>query len=350
MIGVKIKGNYNVGVEEVAIPDVGSHQVIIQTEASTICGSDLHFYRSPSIEMGNRVNFIAGHDGSGIVHKIGDHVENIKVGDRVAIFHRYGCGVCENCIKGWPQYCKEGKSTTLVMGQSVIPWKSSGTFAEYILCPSDVCFKIPDSINFEAGSIIGCNGITAYSIITKLGIKSGDIVGIFGLGPLGITASMILNGMGAIPIGIDLSLERRKLAEKLGLPYSANNISKLGDSIDIISHKRYEIDVTIDFTGNSNAINDAIRIVKPLGKVGLVGIGPGLESTVIKPTQFLEKGVTISGILVGNIHNMYDIIRFVDKHNIDFSKMITDRFKLSEAIKAFTIAEKGTEGKIAFIK
>ena len=348
MKGIVIKGNKNLSLEDFPIPDVQPNQVLIRTGAASICGSDLHFFRNDKDRLGKRVSYIAGHEGSGIVDKVGEYVQNVKKGDRVAIFHRYGCGYCESCRKGWPQYCKSGKTNTIVMGQALNPITSSGTFSEYILVPSEVCFKIPDSINFESASIIGCNGITAFSIIQKVGIKSGDIVAVFGLGPLGMTAGLILEKIGAISIAVDLSSERRKLGKNLGFRYVVSSLEELKDSLKSIADGKKEIDVALDFTGNNVAINNAVSIVKPLGYVGLVGIGPGLETATISPKKFLERGVTITGIDVGNMLNMFDLIDFVVKSNIDFSRIVTDRFKLSEAETAFEKAEKGSYGKVVF--
>lgn len=346
MEGIEIKGNRKVEIKHFQTPNVGSNQVLIRTKIASICGSDLHFYRSPPEELGKRVAYIAGHEGSGIVEKVGENVMNLSQGDRVAIFHRYGCGYCESCRKGWPQYCKLGKSNTIVMGQSSIPILSTGTFSDYILAPAEVCFKIPKFINFEAGSIIGCNGITAFSIIRKVGIKPGDIVVVFGLGPLGLTAGLILEKMGVVSIGVELSRERREIAERLGFYRTVSTLEELKNTLNTLSDSAQEVDVALDFTGNNEAINNAIEIVKPLGNVGLVGIGPGLNNTSINPNKFLERGVTISGILVGNIYDMFDLIKFTEINKIDFSKIVTHRFKLADAEKAFSIADKGSFGKV----
>lgn len=349
MKGVAITGDRAVKLGEFPRPSPQGKQVLIRTEAATICGSDLHFYRTVSSELGKRTSYIAGHEGSGVIEEIGFEVENVRIGDRVAIFHRYGCGHCEACQKGWPQYCNENQSNTIVMGQSSSPWTSSGTFAEYILAPSEVCFRIPDSINFESGSIIGCNGITAYSIISKLNVTPGEIVAVFGLGPLGLTAGIFLRKMGAFPVGVELSPERRALGEKLGFVATSESITKVLKENVLDSVKNKEVDVTIDFTGNSRAINDAVGIVKPLGRVGLVGIGPGLDSATISPRSFLERGVTLTGTLVGNLHQMYDLIRFVDRNEINLSNIVTNRYGLSDAQTAFRVADKGVEGKVSLV-
>ena len=347
MKGIAIEGDRNVSLKDFPIPEVGLNQVLIKVKSATICGSDLHFYRASASELGKRTSYISGHEGSGVVEKVGDKVRNVRAGDRVAVFHRFGCGYCVKCRTGWPQYCESGETNTLVMGQATNPVISTGTFGEYMLAPSEVCFKIPDSINFESGSIIGCNGITAYNIIRKLGISSGQVVAVFGLGPLGLTAGILLKRMGAIPIGVELSEERRKLAGKFEFFDAVSSIEELRSVLKTISDGKREVDSALDFTGNNTAINNAVEIVKPLGSVGLVGIGPGLETASLSPKKFLERGVTITGILVGNVLNMYELIEFVSTHKIDFSRIVTDRFRLSDPKSAFSKAEKGSFGKVA---
>jgi threonine dehydrogenase-like Zn-dependent dehydrogenase len=349
--GIVFKGNREAELKEFEISAIGRGQVLIKTIMSTICGSDLHFYRAPPEELGLRRNLIAGHEAVGIIYDIsGDENEFLRKGDRVIAFHRTGCFKCKMCKKGWPQYCENGMSSTLVLGQLFKPWRSSGTFADYFLAPIEVIFKVPNEIDNETASILSCNGITAYQIIRDLGVNDSSSVAITGLGPLGLVAATFLREITDNIIGIEINENRLKLAEKIGI----NKLIRYHSNINIENEIRRLndgslVDIGIDFSGSAEAIRTLIKIVRGRGKIGLIGIGGSLHNATLDILSIIDKSLQLQGVLVGNMYNMYDLIDFVIKHKISLKPIVTHKFSLEEYKEAFKIADSGNYGKVAFI-
>jgi len=249
--GIVFKGNRESELKEFQISAIGREQVVIKTIMSTICGSDLHFYRASPEKLGERKNLIAGHEAVGIIYDISSNENEIlRKGDRVIAFHRYGCFKYKMCKKGWPQYCENGMSSTLVLGQLYNPWRSSGTFADYFLAPIGVIFRVPNEVDNETASILGCNGITAYQIIRDLRVNDSSSVAITGLGPLGLVAATFLREITDNIIGIETNENRLKLAEKIGI----NKLIRYHSNVNIENEIRRLndgslVDIGIDFSG-----------------------------------------------------------------------------------------------------
>lgn len=346
MKGVVFLGDRKVTVKEFPDPEPEKNEVIVQMKAATICGSDMHVYRMSKEELDKSrpKDLIAGHEPSGIVKNVGECVENVKEGDRVSVFHIFGCGHCEMCRKGYPMYC------TTPGAYSALSGNVDGSMADYLRVPSWICMELPSELSYIDGSILGCAGMTAYQILTKLNVTARDIVAIYGLGPLGNCTVILAKALGAKVIGVDVIPERIELAEDLGLDISINAKEKDPvEEIKKITSRRGGADVALDFTGNPLATNNAVRSVKPLGKVGVMGVGEGMMKPVIAPIVFISQGIWVTGTRVSNINLYFDCVNFLLKQGISFEKVVTHRFPLEKAQEAFELFDTLKTGKIAFV-
>jgi len=346
MRGVVYLGNRRVAVENFPDPEPKSNEVLIKMKAATICGSDMHVYRmdKENLRKHRPKKVIAGHEASGVVEKVGECVEDPKVGDRVSVFHLFGCGHCEMCRRGYPMYCTTPGAASALSGNV------NGAMADYLVVPPWPCLKLPPELSFIDGAVLGCAGITAYQILTKLNVTASDTVAIYGLGPLGDCAVILAKAMGAKVIGIDVIEERIALAEKMGLDVSIN--AKENDPVKEIKEltkRKSGVDVAIDFTGNATATLNAVRSVRPLGKVGVMGVGVDMTRPVIIPGVFPSQGIWVTGARVSNINLYFDCVRFMIDHDISFEKVVTHKFPLEKAQEAFRLFDTLKTGKIAFI-
>jgi threonine dehydrogenase-like Zn-dependent dehydrogenase len=351
MIGVVFLGDKQVENREFSTPEPSEDQVLVRMEATTICGSDMHYYRSSAKDLSDRLGLIGGHEVAGTIERMGGCVTGLNVGDRVSVFHLYGCGNCEMCRKGYPQYCLvPGAASGLVRGQLSSPWRSSGTFADYVITPASTCFKLPASMDYLDGAILGCSAITAYQIIEKLGIAAGDFVAVYGLGPVGMCATIILKALSAHVVGVDLSPGRSALASKFGAGEVVNASSaNCVEEVVSLSYGGRGVDAAIDFSGNPTAVMNAIRSVKVLGKVGLVGVGPRISEQFISPSTFATRGVWITGISVSNANLWYDLVRLMTTKNVSFAPVVTEKYSLNDSAKAFEAFDTLQTGKVALL-
>ncbi|MBR6350711.1 MAG: alcohol dehydrogenase catalytic domain-containing protein, partial [Firmicutes bacterium] len=229
MKGLIFDGAGRTLVKEFPIPEPGPNDAVIQVKSSAICGSDRHMLMAPhdllvSGKFGAtgagasafKYGMASGHEGAGIVYSVGENVTNVKVGDRVTIYHHQGCGHCPACRRGEFNLCEHRKNPGLGL---------PGTNAEYTVINSACCVPLPDEISFDVGALMGCQVITAYAALRKLQVSGNEPVVIYGLGPLGLIAGVLAKAMGATVVGLDISEYRLNFAiEKECCDYVLNSI------------------------------------------------------------------------------------------------------------------------------
>ena len=209
MKGVVPIGNRKVEVREFDIPEPGEGQVLIDVKCAGICGSDVNTFKMTWEQINERQNLIVGHEAGGVVKKVGPCVKNVKVGDRVCIYHYLGCGTCDHCQKGIYGWCENKKA---------YGWHMHGTTGEYLITNEINCCPLPEQLPFEEAAFMACSAGTAYASLKKLGQTMGDgYLAIIGLGPIGIVSSLIAEAKGWKVCAFDLSGNRVNFAKKLGI-------------------------------------------------------------------------------------------------------------------------------------
>ena len=185
MRGVMFNGNRECEIREFPDPHAGPGQAVVKIRASGMCGTDLHRYRGDVA-----INAITGHEPCGVIHELGAGAPaSLKVGDRVVVHHYEGCGICEICAKGFEQACPHGHVTFGGVD-------AHGANADYILVPSRLLVHLPEELSFEGGAAISCGTGTAWNGLKKINVAGGDVVSIFGQGPVGLSGTMCAKYMG----------------------------------------------------------------------------------------------------------------------------------------------------------
>ncbi|MEQ8805034.1 MAG: alcohol dehydrogenase catalytic domain-containing protein, partial [Rhodospirillales bacterium] len=215
MKAVVFPGDRKIAIMDFPDPHPGPGEVVLQIKASGMCGSDLKYYRNPpgtpTLGLGERKGpIIAGHEPCGVVVEVGEGVSEAqaRVGDRMMDHHYSGCGVCKHCRTGWSQMCIDGITVYGTTGH--------GAHAEYMKVPAHTLVRLPDDLSFTTGAAISCGTGTAYGALKRLDLAGDETVVVFGQGPVGLSATQLAKAMGARVIALDISAERRKLAEDFG--------------------------------------------------------------------------------------------------------------------------------------
>ena len=174
-------------IREVPVPSPGPGQALIQIMATGVCHTDLHA-ADGDWPVKPSPPFIPGHEGAGVVVKLGPGVTHLEVGDRVGLAWLHSaCGHCEFCLTGWETLCHEQKNS----GYSV-----NGSFAEYALGQADYLGRIPDQLSFvDAGPIL-CAGLTTYKGLKETEARPGEWVVISGAGGSGPHRHSVRQGDG----------------------------------------------------------------------------------------------------------------------------------------------------------
>src|ERR1700733_3715912 len=213
MLGAVLPGNSTVEFKEVPIPEPGHGQVLVKTKSSTICGSDIRAIYREHLGKGPEgyQNKIAGHEPCGQIVAEGSGLKLFKKGDRVIVYHISGCGVCNDCRRGYMISCTSSF-------RAAYGWQRDGGMAQYILAEEKDLVALPDELTYTDGAQVACGFGTVYEGLEKIGISGDDAVLITGLGPVGLAAAALCRKLGARRIiGIDVVEERIQLALRLGL-------------------------------------------------------------------------------------------------------------------------------------
>ena len=216
MKGIVFLGDNKLEIQDFEDPVPGPNDVIIEIKASGMCGSDLKFYRANSGPSslglgGDDKPVIAGHEPCGRIVEIGSNVpkSHFQIDTRVMQHHYEGCGTCLHCSTGWQQLCVEGV-------KAVFGVTGHGAHAKYMKCPSSTLVPLREDISFVAGAAISCGTGTAWGALERLDLKASQIIAIFGMGPVGLSAVMLAKKMGSKVIAIDINKQRLERSVEFG--------------------------------------------------------------------------------------------------------------------------------------
>jgi len=344
MLGALLPGNSTVELKEFDIPTPGHGEVLIKTKSSTICGSDIraiyhqHVGKGPE---GYQTGMIAGHEPSGQIVQAGPGCRRFQEGDRVIVYHISGCGVCNDCRRGYMISCTSPF-------RRAYGWQRNGGMAEYILAEEKDLVLLPDSLSYSDGAQVACGFGTSYEGLEKIGICGNDTVLVTGLGPVGLATAMLAKALGASKIiGIDLVPERLELAKKLGLcnevlVSSEGNVEQIRDLTN-----GYGVEKAVDCSANDKARLTCIQAARKWGKICFLGEGGTVS---FQPSRdIIHDQKTIYGSWVTNLWRMEELTERLVRWNIHPDILITHRFPLARAGEAYSLMASGQCGKVAVV-
>ncbi len=339
---VVLTGIKEMKIIKVAAPVISnSSDVKIKLATIGICGSDIHYYSEGKI--GTQVvkyPFSVGHECSGIVDEIGENVTNVKVGDLVVVDPAVHCGVCDQCLAGRQHTCRNGK----FLG---CPGQLNGCLSEYIVMPDFTCFPVTGKLNPVQAALIEPLTIGVYAV-NQAQIENKLIsIGIFGVGPIGLSILLKLLADDLKNIGIIEPLEYRlEKAKEIGAHYFINPEKENVEEI-IKQKEEYLLDVVFEASGEQEAVTNALKILKSGGKLVLVGIPPSAKYT-FNMDLMRRKELKVINVRRQN-HCVEETIELVVSGKIDVEKMVTHNFTLEETADAFDIVEGYKDGAIKAI-
>jgi L-iditol 2-dehydrogenase len=316
-------------IRDVAMPIPKEKEVLIKLEYIGICGSDVHYFHHG--RCGDYVvegDFILGHECAGIVVGLGDGVETLKVGDRVALEPGITCGVCEFCKSGRYNLCPD------VVFLATPPVQ--GCYETYISFPENMSFKLPDDISTKEGALIEPLAVGMYSA-QQGKITLGDSVVILGAGCIGLVTLLACKAYGATDITVvDVVSNRLEYAKKLGATRVINATEKnVVEEINKLTNGQ-GIEKIFETAGSAVTISQTPYLVKRGGMIVLVGISPQ-EIIEFNFAKIMAKEARIESVF--RYRNIYPkAIAAISQKIIDVSGIITHEFDFDDIQKAFECA------------
>ena len=286
---------------------------------------------------------IMGHEFSGEVAALGPDVKHAYVGERAAVNPNLPCGRCVECRAGFPNLCS-GNSRR-IMGVTLAQGNHQGALAEYICVPENRLLPIEESISFEEASMLEPLAVALHGV-NHLGDIHGKTVVVFGAGPMGLLSVACAKYKGAASIvAVDLDRRRLQVAERMGATCICGPSVCLRDIVSCLTDG-IGADASIDCVGSSESINQQMSIVRPGGKIVLIGMGKGQIDLALKEAIFRE--VELMGSYT-YIHEMSQGIQLLQNHAIDLSPIISNVVGLDECIEEFENLAQKREGRLKVI-
>jgi threonine dehydrogenase-like Zn-dependent dehydrogenase len=331
-----------VELRDAPVPEPGHGEVLLRMKASTICGSDIrciyheHLGKGPEGYQG----VIAGHEPSGQIVKAGPGCRRFGVGGRVIVYHISGCGVCNDCRRGYMISCTSERY------RRAYGWQRDGGMADFLLAEEKDLIQLPDELTYADGAQVACGFGTVYEGLRKIGISGDDDVLITGLGPVGLATGALCRKLGARRIiGIDVVAERIQLALKLGVCDDA-----LESGPDNVAEVRAltggrGVERAIDCSANDAARATAIRATRKWGRIVFLGEGGRVE---FNPSpDIIHDQKTIYGSWVTSTWLMEELVERLVRWNLHPADLVTHRFALENVDRAYALMASGKCGKVA---
>ncbi len=314
---------------------INNTDVLIKLGIVAVCGSDIHYFKDGKI--GNQVveyPFPVGHESAGIVEKTGKKVKKVKQGDRIAIEPAVSCGICDQCLEGRPHTCRNLK----FLG---CPEQLEGSLKEYIIMPEENCYPIPENMILDEAAISEPLSIGLYAI-KRSNLGKSDKIGILGFGPIGMSVLLAAKAYGANEFYVtDKINERLKIAKSEGAK-TISNPDEEDVEQKILKTEPLGLDVLYECCGKQEAIENAINVLKPGGKIIIIGI-PEFDNWKFPADKIRRKEITIINIRRQN-HCFQEALDLIASGKIDISGMPTHRFKFKDTQKAFNLVADYQDG------
>lgn len=332
-----VKPSASPGLEmvDVAEPEPGPNDVVIDISYTSICGTDLHIHdwdewASETVPVG----MVVGHEFSGVVSAIGSAVTDVEVGERVTGEGHLTCGHCRNCRAGRRHLCPH----TLGIGVD-----RPGAFADRIVIPAANVFPLPDHVPLEMGSIFDPFGNATHTAL-EFDLAAEDVL-ITGAGPIGCMAAAIASHVGARHVVVtDINDYRLDLASKLGATHTVNvERSDLGEVMKVLEI-REGFDIALEMSGAPAALHSILPVMIHGGRVALLGLLP--DGVAIDWSTVIFHSLTLKGVYGREMYDTWYKMGVFIEGGLDLSPIITHTFDAEDFNEAFDAVRSGHTGKV----
>lgn len=322
--------------EEIEVPTLHSHEVLIQVKACAMNHLDV-WVRQGLLEI--PMPHILGSDVSGVISQVGTEIKDFKVGDSVFISPGTSCGACENCLKGDDNVCVE---------YGIIGKNSWGGYAEYLKVSRQNILPMPQNLNFEEAASMPLTFLTAWEmLVRKARIKPGDWVLVLAVGSgVGVAAVQIAKLFGAMVIATASTEEKLKKAKDLGADYLINyQENDFLEGVKKITHKR-GVDIVVEHTGEATW-EKSLHCARWGGTIVTCGATTGSNGKTDLRHVFFRQ-LKILGSTMGRKGDLYEISRWIQQGR--FKPVIDEVIPLKEARRGHLKMESRSQfGKIVLV-
>jgi S-(hydroxymethyl)glutathione dehydrogenase/alcohol dehydrogenase len=336
-------------IEDVQISKPGPHEVLIQTKASGLCHSDLHFMEGL---WPHPLPTVLGHEAAGVVEAVGSEVTLVKPGDHVITCLSAFCGHCEYCLTDRMSLClspdtkrKPDEAPRLSQNGGPMPqYLNLSGFAEQMLVHEHACVAIRKDMPLDRAALIGCGVMTGLgAAILTAKVRPGDTVAVIGLGGVGLSAvnGAAIAGAGRI-IAVDMSKGKDNMARQFGATDFV--CAADGDPVAaVVEMTKGGVEHAFECVGMTKTCEQAFGMLKRGGAATVVGMVPLGQNISIPGSAFLA-GKTLRGSTMGSNRFPIDMPKLVDMYmtgKLKLDDMVSSRIKLADINDGFAEMKTG---------
>ena len=329
-------GKNDIRVEEVPKPQARVGEAVMRVTLTTICGTDLHILRG---EYPVAPGLVIGHEPVGVITELGEGLAGYEIGDRVLVGAITPCGQCRACLSGHASQCGHGEDYEALGG-----WRFGNTIngaqAEYLRVPHAQAnlAKIPEELTDEQVVLLADIASTGFGGAETARIKIGDAVVVFAQGPIGLCATAGAKLMGAsFIIGVDGDEDRLAMSKRMGADVTLDY-----RHVDVVAEvKRLTgggADVAIEALGTQQTFESALRCLRPAGTLSSLGVYSGKLEI---PYEAFAAGIgdhkMVTTLCPGGKERMRRLMEVVRHGRVDFTPLLTHRFKLADIPAAYKL-------------
>ncbi len=315
-------------------------EVLLRIDRLGVCGSDVHYYVHGHIGD-QRLEYPAsfGHECAGTIEQVGSAVEGLAPGDRVAVDPAFACGQCDQCRTHRPNTCRDLR----FMGN---PGEAPGAAAQWRVIPAENCLPVPDAVSLDEALLLEPLSIGLYAV-QMAEVYPAARVGIFGVGPIGLSVLMFCQALGPPIIYVtDLLDYRLQAAEKLGADWTGN--PKKTDIVrEIRFRERFGLDVVFECSGDPACIDQALEVLVPGGALLLVGIP--IEERVSFNIHRMRRNEVVFYSVRRQADCMRPALDAIEQGAVDPTVLVTHHFPFARISEAFELVAEYGNGVIKAI-
>lgn len=266
-------------IKELELPELKENEVLIKVSACGVCRTDLHVVEG---ELGEVKDIVPGHEVVGTIEKTGSEVKNQKIGNKVGVAWLYSsCGSCEYCLSGRENLCQSKQFTG---------FSKNGGYSEYVIADNRFIFNLSVELKDEEIAPLLCSGAIGYRSFKLANASPGSTIAMFGFGGSAHLTLQLAKKLGHKVIIVSRNENHLKLASELGADFTFS--PKNGGIYENLKDR--DIEAAIIFAPSAVPIMNALKIIKPGGRVVVAGIHVDGEIKIDYNSQLFHEKALLS--------------------------------------------------------
>jgi L-iditol 2-dehydrogenase len=345
-----IAGTYTQGgqlrVVDLRVPDIADDELLLRVEASAICGSDLKIIRHGHRKLRDGQTVTLGHEFVGTVQQAGSRVKDYPVGMRVGLVPNIGCGSCRMCRRGLGNMCPDYRAFGITF---------DGAHAECVRVPADAIAQgnvipLPDDVSPVDASLIeplSC----AVNSIRAAQVAEGDMVLVYGAGPMGLLNALVARAAGAAGVLLsDLDEHRLRLAGQLGID---DTVNPRRSSVPQWAARKTEgrgLDAVIVAVPSAELQREGLGLLAPFGRLCLfAGLPRGHGGVELDTNAIHYRNLIVTGTTGGSARDYREALELVRTGRVEVARLVSHVFPFRDMQKAYNTALAGEGMKVVMV-